>query len=310
MLVLVVGATGVLGSATARSLLASGHSVRGMTRRAARIRDIEALGAEPVIADLANPSSLARACDGADRVFAAAHGALGRGRNRSEVIDDAGHRALIDAARNARVGRFVYTSALGAAPDHPIDFFRTKWNIEQHLASSGMPYVVLRPSAFMEWHAHAFNGAAVFKKGRAVILGTGTKRRNFVAARDVAEVATRALVGDMPLDRVLGVGGPGDFTNDEVTRLYARIAGVPARITHISRAVLTVVGWIARPLHPGIARAMRLSSLPDDAFAETFDAAASNLQREIGATTLEAFVRERVREYQACAKTAMLRSPP
>ncbi len=63
---------------------------------------------------------------------------LGRGRNRSEAVDDVGHRSLIDVARDAGVTRFVYTSALGAAPNQPIDFFRTKWAIEQHLASSGL----------------------------------------------------------------------------------------------------------------------------------------------------------------------------
>ena len=310
MLVLVVGATGVLGSATVRSLLALGHRVRGMTRHVARKREIESLGAEPVIGDLADPASLAPACAGVDRVFAAAHGALGRGRTRSEIVDDAGHRALIDAAHDAGVGRFVYVSALGAAPDHPVDFFRTKWKIEQYLASSGSPHVVLRPSALMEWHAHAFNGAAILSKGRAVILGTGTKPRNFVAAQDVAEVAAQALIGDLASTHLLAIGGPGDFTNDEVAELYARIARVPKRITHIPPAALSLVGWLARPFHPGVARAMRLSSLPDDAFAETFDSASAGIERIVGATTLEAFVHERVSEHRALARRPPARSPP
>ena len=229
MLVLVVGATGVLGHETVRQLCAAGQRVRGMTRDAQRMRDLEALGAEPVIGDLTDRASLVRACAGVDRVFAAAHGLLSRGRNRSETVDDAGHRSLIDVARDAGVTRFVYTSALGAAPDHPVDFFRTKWAIEQYLASSGLAHVVLRPSALMEWHAHTFNGKGILDNGRAVILGTGTKRRNFVAARDVAAIAARALTGEMPRERVIAIGGPGNFTNDEVARLYSRIAGVPVR---------------------------------------------------------------------------------
>ena len=115
---------------------------------------------------------------------------MSRGRNRFEAVDDAGHRSLVDVAREAGVTRFVYTSALGAAPDHPVDFFRTKWSIEQYLASSGLAYVVLRPSALMEWHAHTFNGKGILDNGRTVVLGTGTKRRNFVAARDVAVIAS------------------------------------------------------------------------------------------------------------------------
>ena len=233
-------------------------------------------------------------------VFAAAHGLLSRGRNRSEAVDDAGHRSLIDVARDAGATRFVYTSALGAAPDHPIDFFRTKWAIEQYLASSGLAYVVLRPSALMEWHAHTFNGKGILDSGRSVILGTGTKRRNFVAARDVAVIATTALTGEMPRERVIAIGGPGDFTNDEVAQMYARIAGVPARIAHVPRAALRAVGAIAQPFHPGVGRVMHIASQPDDAFSETFDGD-STRERTIGPTSLEAFVREQVAEHRAAA---------
>jgi NADH dehydrogenase len=298
---LVVGATGVLGRETLRRLRAAGHRVRGMTRDARRIAEIEAEGAQAVIGDLTDAASLAHACAGVDHVFAAAHAALGRGRYRSEAVDDAGHRALIDAARNARVERFVYTSALGAAPDHPVDFFRTKWAIEQYLASSGLPYVVLRPSAFMEWHAHAFNGKGILDSGRTVILGTGTKPRNFVAVRDVAAIAARVITGEMPRQHVLAIGGPGNYTNDEVAGLYARIAGVPARVVHVPRAALAAMAPIARPLHPGVARVVRIASLPDDAFPEAFEAGRSAGQCETGETTLEEFVRERVTEDRAAA---------
>ena len=297
MLVLIVGATGVLGRETARCLRAEGHRVRGMTRDEKRARDLEARGVEPVMGDLTDPPSLARACARVDRVFAAAHGALGRGKYRSEAVDDTGHRSLIDAARAAGVSRFVYTSALGAAPDHPVDFLRTKWAIEQYLAASGFDYVTLRPTAFMEWHAHTFNGKALLERGRAVILGTGSKRRNFVAARDVAAVATRALTRDAP-ERLVSIAGPGNYTNDEVARLYARIAGMPARIAHLPRGVVSVIGAIARPFHPGLARAMRIASLADDAFDETCDTPASP-DHVIGATSLETFVRERVLEHRA-----------
>ena len=298
MLVLVVGATGVLGRETVRCLRAAGHRVRGMTRHERRVRDLEALGAEPVIGDLTDRASVVRACAGVDGVFAAAHGLLSRGRNRSEAVDDAGHRALVDVAREAGVTRFVYTSALGAAPDHPVDFFRTKWSIEQYLAASGLAYVVLRPSALMEWHAHTFNGKGILDTGRTVILGTGTKRRNFVAARDVAAIAARTLTDEILHEHVIAIGGPGNFTNDDVARLYARIAGVSARIVHVPRAALGAIGLIARPLHPGIARVMRLSSLPNDAFSETFDAGDSAGEHVVGPTTMEEFVRERVREHR------------
>jgi uncharacterized protein YbjT (DUF2867 family) len=264
MRILVVGATGVLGQEATKLLVAQGHRVRGMTRWKKRVPELQARGIEPVIGDLTDPTSLSDACSGIERVFVAAHGALGRGKYSSEAVDDVGHRNLIDAARAANVSRFVYTSALGAAPDHPVDFFRTKWSTEQYLAGSGLAHVILRPSAFMEWHAHAFNGKGILEKGRTVILGSGTKRRNFVAARDVAAIAVNALCEQSPPERVVLIGGPGNFSNDEVAQLYARTAGILPKIVHVPGPLLSVISAIARPVHPGVARIMQMSGLSEE----------------------------------------------
>jgi len=295
---LVVGATGVLGQQVTRRLLGSGHRVFAMTRNVKASGGLSELGAEPVIADLIDRRSLDRACAGVDRVFVAAHGALGRGRYSSEAVDDGGHRGLIDAARAAGVGRLVYTSAFGASSDHPVDFFRTKWRIEQYLAQSGIPHAILRPSAFMEWHAHTFNGKALLEKGRAVILGRGTKKRNFVAAKDVATLASHALLDEPLPERILPLGGPGDFSNNDVAAMYARIAHIPLRVSHVPAPLLAAMSVVLRPVHPGIARVMQLASLPDDAYPETLDTHDAARDYQIERTSLEQFVAERVAIHQ------------
>jgi uncharacterized protein YbjT (DUF2867 family) len=292
--ILVVGATGVLGQKTARLLLADGHQVRAMTRAVDRASDLAQQGAEVIAGDLIDPDSLARACRGVDRVFVAAHSFLGRGRYASAAVDDRGHRALIDAARLEGIKRFVYTSVLGASPIHPVDFCRTKYAIEQYLQASGLEHVILRPSAFMEWHAHIFNGKSILEKGRTQLLGSGTKPRNFVAAIDVAQLAASALTAPSVRHRVVEIGGPGNFNNNEVAELYARTAGIEPRISHLPRALVGVLARITQPIHPGISRVMHFSSLPNDAFSETFDSA--NLLREhpMRLTSLQEFVREQV----------------
>jgi len=295
---LVVGATGVLGQQVTRRLVESGHHVRAMTRNVRASHSLSKLGAQPVIADLIDRRSLERACAGVDRVFAAAHGALGRGRYRSEAVDDDGHQGLIDAARAAGIARFVYTSAFGSSPDHPVDFFRTKWRIEQYLAQSGIPHVILRPSAFMEWHAHVFNGKALLEKGRALILGRGTKKRNFVAAKDVAALASNALLDEPLRERVLPFGGPGDFSDNDVAAMYARIARIPLRVSHVPVPLLAAMSVFVRPVHPGVARVMRLASLPDDAFPATLNTDDAARDYQIVRTSLEQFVTERVAAHQ------------
>jgi len=295
MKTLVVGATGALGRPVVQLLRARDEAVRALSRHPGQAADLASPGVETIAGDLADHESLARACEGVDRVLACAHGMLGRGRHRSENIDDLGHRALIAAAGRAGVKRFVYVSAYGSRPDHPIDFFRTKHAIEQALASSGLDTVVLRPTAFMEHHAHLFNGKNVLEKGKARLIGPGTKARNFVCAADVARLAVRALLEDPPPFRLLEIGGPGHYSNADVAALYARTAGLAPRASHLPANVAAAIAVLARPFHPGIARVLRLAGLADDAFSERFEGTV-DFERDLGVrmTSLEEFVTRQV----------------
>lgn len=291
-----------MGRPAVRGLLERGVKVRAMSRRPELARDLQARGAEVVAGDLSDRASLERACQGVDRVLACAHALMGSGRHRSERVDDAGHRDLVDAALAAGVRRFVYTSALGASPDHPIDFFRTKHRMEQHLLSlqrSGLDLVILRPSAFMEHHAHNFNGQGLLESGKVRLVGPGSKPRNFICAADVARFAVRALLEDPPPFRTLDLMGHDHATNLEVSAMYARTAGLPLRVSHLPAGVARALSVLAAPLHPGFARVMRLLSLPDDAFTERFDGAAELEARHgVRLTRLEDFIRGQVARHR------------
>jgi uncharacterized protein YbjT (DUF2867 family) len=294
-MILVVGSTGVLGRAIVTLLHAEGRAVRAMARSAVKASELASLGAEVVQGDLVNAPSLARACAGATHVVAAAHGMLGSGRNRSEAVDDAGHRALVDAAQAAGVAHFIYTSVLGASPGHPVDFFRTKFAVEEYVKASGLSHTILRPSAFMETHAHAFNGKGIVERGRTTLLGRGTRPRNFVAVRDVAAMAVRALTDRTMWGQTIEIGGPDNFTDNQVAALYGRVLGVTPKVTHVPAAVLLAASVVLKPFAPGVSRVMRLSSLPDDAYDATFDPTATLRLYPMRLTTLEEFIREKVK---------------
>lgn len=305
-MILIVGATGVLGREAVRQLLEAGHAVRAMVRTPDQAAALRAQGAEIVPGDLIDPDSLAKACRGADAVLAAAHALMGAGKYASAAVDDAGHRALMDAARAAGVKRFVYTSARGASPGNPVDFFRTKARLEAHLATSGLSWTILRPSAFMEWHVHNLLGMSLLETGKTVIFGNGNNPTNFVAARDVARFAVIALTDPTMEGKTLEIGGPDNVTKRAVAEMYATFSGRPARVRHVPTGVMRVMSPLLRPIAPVASRLMAMSVWADTT-DQTFDARALLAEYPVPLTRVEDFVRERVA--QAAAERANAARP-
>lgn len=295
-MILILGATGVVGREVVKSLIAERRPVRAATRRPDRAGDLAALGAEVVYADLIDPASLKRACTGVDAVFVAAHSLMGTGRYSSTAVDGAGHRALIDAASAAGVRRFVYTSVRGAAADHPVDFFRTKAAVERYLQQSGLDFTILRPSAFMEWHVHRLLGQGIVETGKAIVFGNGNTSTNFIAGADVAHYARAALEGPGMSARTLELGGPDNVTRRQVVELYERYAGRSARVTYVPVALMRMMSPLVRPFKPVVSRLLD-ASIWSDTTDQTF--ASSSLPPDIPSrqTSVETFIRAATQKF-------------
>jgi uncharacterized protein YbjT (DUF2867 family) len=146
-LILVIGATGQQGGATARELLVRGYRVRGLTRNPEkpRARALSELGVEMVRGDLDDKASLAAAVEGADGVFAITdyweHGYQGEMRHG---------RNIVDAVKTAGTGHLVYSSVASANRDTGIPHFDSKQEIEIYIRDSGVDYTIIRPVSFMQ----------------------------------------------------------------------------------------------------------------------------------------------------------------
>lgn len=286
---LIVGGTGAMGSAAARLLLQRGHKVRVMTRDPQRATALKRLWAEVVRGDLRDKASLAQACAGVDGVLAAAHSIMGRGAEVSSKVDSLGHKWLINAAQEAGVKHFVYTSAFGVSPTHPAAFYRIKFEVEQYLQHSGLEHTILRPTAFMESHAHMLIGQPILETGKVQLFGRGENPRNFVAAQDVAQFAVLALTTPQMAGEIIEIGGPENWTNMEVVRLYERLAGKQAKVSHVPLGMLRVMAPVLRPFHPGLSQIMT-SSIWFDTTDQTFDPRPTLRKYPILLTKLEDWV--------------------
>jgi uncharacterized protein YbjT (DUF2867 family) len=146
-LILVTGATGKQGGAVLRHLREKGFPVRALTREPDKpeARALIGHGTEVVRGDLDDRASLARALDGAYGVYSV--------QSRTEKGIEGEIRqgiALTEASRSENVSHIVYSS-VGSADQHTgVPHFDSKFQIEEHIRTSGVPYTIIRPVFFME----------------------------------------------------------------------------------------------------------------------------------------------------------------
>ena len=169
MTTLVTGATGFVGSAVARRLLAAGHDVRALVRENGDRRNLDGLAVEIALGDLTDNAPLDRAVRGCDALFhVAADYRLWVPRPDDMYaanVDGTVH--LMGAAAAAGVSRIVYTSSVAtiglhadgrpadedthATADHMIGHYkRSKFKAEKEVrrmaAKQGLPVVIVNPS--------------------------------------------------------------------------------------------------------------------------------------------------------------------
>jgi uncharacterized protein YbjT (DUF2867 family) len=302
-MILIVGASGRLGGIVARRLLAEGTPVRAMSRTPATLAPLRELGAEVVAGDLRDPAALARACQGVDAVFAAAHGFVGTGDNDPRGVDQTGNRQLVDAARAAGVHHFVLTSILGASPTHPVDLFRYKYQAEQYLGASGLSHTILRPTAFMELWATII-GEPILQRGKTMIFGHGVNPINFVSVEDVARCALIALEDPRARGRAIEIGGPENLSFIQFADTFARVTGRTASKQHIPLPMMRLMRLLTRPINPAFSRQIATGIFMDTANM-TFDPAPTLRDFPMALARLE----EVVRVHYGSAASASARAP-
>ena len=256
-MILVVGATGLLGGRVASLLVKRGEQVRSLVRRGS---SAPSWGGDVDVAmgDLTDPTSLSAACAGVDTVVATAT-AIGRrlagaGGPSIREVDELGMLALVGAAETAGVARFVYVSYAGVDAGLGMPIERAKLAVERRLATSRMQRVVVRPDAFQDVHLMPL-GRFDVARGRVAVFGRGDVPQRWVNVEDVAALlASLAVESDPP--GLVELGGPEALSRNAAIEVAARATGRPMK-----RQAMPL--WVAR-------LGMRLLARPNDALASLF----------------------------------------
>ena len=288
-MILVVGATGQLGTTVTRGLRQQGRCVRAMVRESSSYTHLEQDGIELCFGDLRNRDSLLAACHGIDTVIATANAAVPTASGDSfKAVDGEGYRNLIGACQQKRVARIIYVSATLSPFDHKIPIFRQKRLTERLLKESGLDYTIFRAESFMDvafammgsdipirgaeaatiqrpfWFTSRFFNRIkgdIEQKGRANIPGSGTARRSFICIDDVAQFVTKSI--DLPSARntICALGGPEALSYKEVVAIYEKLLGRSLKVRHTPAIVFRIAMEILKPFSPAAADIMGINYL-------------------------------------------------
>jgi len=222
-MILVTGAAGNVGRRVVDDLAAAGLSVRALVRSAgAADRAAFPASVEVVVADLGEASSLEDALRGVEAVFLV------------WALGDATLAPAAVAALARRTRRVVYLSTAAIRDDlerqeHPLSAMHVA--VERAIEDSGMGWTILRATKFA---TNTLAWAPRIREAGVVPLTYPSARRSPIHQRDIAAVASRALIEPTVVGERLVLSGPDLLTEFEQVHLIGEAIGRP-------------VGWTDTP---------------------------------------------------------------
>ena len=237
MKVVLAGAFGKLGSDILASLCRRGYEVV-----AADMVEKKVSGTEGkyrfVKIDATNPETLKGLCKGADIVLTTM-GLTGSSTKFTNYdIDYQGNLNLLNEAVAAKVRSFVYISVIKADSDPKVPMIHAKAMFEEKLKSSGLQYLIFRPTGYFYDIAKVF--WPMVTKGEVTLLGKKNFKCNVVDCPDFAEFIVEHI---NDRNKTYSIGGKETFTYEEIARMFFKAAG---KEPVIKRAPVFLFSLLAR----------------------------------------------------------------
>jgi uncharacterized protein YbjT (DUF2867 family) len=211
--ILVTGATGLVGGAVVRQLAAQGVAVRALVRSPERAAGLAGPTVQAVVGDFARPETLGPALDGVTRALLISH-------HDVRQVELQGN--FVEAARRAGPIHVVKLSGLGTAPGSPLQSGRWHAETEAQIRDAGLPWTFLHPPYFMQNLLRA--APAVAAQG-VLTAAMQDGRIAMVDARDVAAVAVAALTAPGHAGQTYVITGPEALSHARVAAILSEAVG-------------------------------------------------------------------------------------
>ncbi len=237
MRIAITGGTGFVGSHLTALLSEAGHDLVLMAR-GNRVRRATRPNVRLVRADVVSGDGLAEALSGCDAAVHLVAIIVERGRQTFDAVNRQGAANVAAAARDAGIGHLVHLSAVGADPDPRFAYLKSKWEGEQAVRISGVPFTILRSSLMFGPGDGFFTKLTKLVRrtppmAPLPIAGDGRALFQPIAVEDVAHCIALALEAG-PSRQVTAIGGPEVLSYEQIIDIIkAQVVSLPRPNIHV-----------------------------------------------------------------------------
>lgn len=242
MKVLLVGATGKLGGAVAKTLSEQAIPFRCLVRKTADTTQLRQFGTELAHGDVRDGAALAEAMAGIDAVISSFTSRLPT-RNSGDFweVDYGGNLALIQFSQANAVKKYLFVSYWGLAKFSNFEHGKVKRMVEDLLSVSGLDYTVFRVTTLATDLVHLL-GNSLKKRGFTPMLMKRDDRVRPILVEDLARCMVNALGNTRASGKIIEIGGEDEYTFEELRELYCKALGKKVRFIYLP---LPLAGFIA-----------------------------------------------------------------
>jgi uncharacterized protein YbjT (DUF2867 family) len=246
--IFITGATGFVGGHLLDAL--GDRPIRLLVRNPRRARKLIKPNVELVEGDVTKPETLRGAMEGAEAVIHLVAIIAEEGGATFDSVIRQGTVNTVAEAKRAGIDRFLHMSALGTRNDPRYGYFEAKWQAEQAVARSGIPWTIFRPSImFGPGDGFVRTLAGLVKTAPIIpIVGSGESKFQPVAVREVAAAFVRALDNPATAYHIYELGGGKVYTYEELVDTISRRLDVKRPKVHVPLPLMKLIVALSSPL--------------------------------------------------------------
>jgi|SRR5210317_1699047 len=241
MSLLIIGGTGTLGRQIVLQALTKGYQVRCLVRNFRKASFLKEWGVELVYGDLTRPETIPPCLKGITAIIDASTSRPNELESLKKVDWD-GKLCLIDAAKAAKIKRFIFFSAQNVEQFDTIPLMKVKYEIEQKLKTSGIPYTIFRLTGFYQGLIEQY--AIPILENLPIWVTNENTQISYMDTQDIAKFCLRALQIPQTANQTVFLSGLKGWVSSEIISLCEQLAGEKAQVQRVPLFTLKLVSNI------------------------------------------------------------------